>query len=136
MQVKSPAILYTDTYLRQLREKIHFARIPKQYKFMIRNMIKLLALHGIYKEVDKNDPDWRQLVGDYINEKRKTKGALSESTRRGRIVQANVDRRYRDQPTTATSRSSQQTFSTGRLRFNAWDEVTNYNTSESTDVIQ
>lgn len=94
MQVKSPAILYTDVYLRQIREKVHWARIPSQYKFMIRNMIKLLALHGIYKEANKDDPDWRQLVGDYINEKRKTKGALPESERRAKIVQANIDRRY------------------------------------------
>jgi hypothetical protein len=42
--------LYSEDALRKLRSNIYFAPISSQYKRTIRNMIKLLALHGIYAE--------------------------------------------------------------------------------------
>ena len=66
MQVKSPAYLYSEKELQKMREGVHFAPISKKYKHMIRNMIKLLALHDIYTTED---------MGNYINKRRKTKAA-------------------------------------------------------------
>ena len=66
MQVKSPAYLYSERELKIMREGIHFAPISKKYKYLIRNMIKLLALHDIYTTEER---------GNYINKKRKTKAA-------------------------------------------------------------
>ena len=50
MRCNSRAWLYSEKHLRQLRSNIHFAPISGQYKRLIRNMIKLLALHDIVDE--------------------------------------------------------------------------------------
>lgn len=56
MKVKSPAYLYSEDSLQRLRNNIYFAPINSKYKHMIRNMIKLLALHGIYYEAPSDAP--------------------------------------------------------------------------------
>ena len=48
MRTNSQAWLYSEESLRTLRNNIHFAPIAGKYKMLIRNMIKLLALHDIH----------------------------------------------------------------------------------------
>ena len=76
MRVNSSAWLYSDHELRAIRESIHFAPIGWRYKKMIRNMIKLLALHDVYAETEEG-----KHYGEHINTVRKTKAARERADR-------------------------------------------------------
>lgn len=86
MRVNSSAWLYTEDTLRKLRESIYFSGIPTKYQSMIRNMIKLLALHDIYYEPSPEESE--HCFGTWINTERKTAEAQrrQEDMRRGRNI--------------------------------------------------
>lgn len=66
MRVNSKAWLYSEESLRRMRNGVYFAPIAYKYKYQIRNMIKLLAMHGIHSCEEG---------GEWVNTKRKTKAA-------------------------------------------------------------